>query len=435
MTPTAASSPDPSADLPLSAKARRTREQPISFLMESAVRNPDLISFAAGLVDPQTLPRQQVLKIVDHLLADETRAREALQYGTTPGLNRLRERCLAHIEQVEGKSRQAMNLSPDDLVVTTGSQQALYLIAETLVDPGDIVIAAAPSYFVYTGTLQSFGARVMTVPMDAGGMDLAALEALLDKIEHGGELHRVKFIYCTSYFQNPTGLTLAADRRPRLVEIAKRYSLGHRILILEDAAYRELNFDGPTPPAVKTFDPTNEHVILSMTFSKPFAPGIKTGYAAMPKGLAGPVLQQKGNHDFGSPNLCQQIADAALADGTYAAQVETLRAGYCRRRDATLAALDKHMPAAPGLSWTRPGGGFYVWLTLPEGVDTSRGAAMFDSCVERGVMYVPGAYCYLPDDHGRCPTNHLRLSFGNVPFGRIDEGIERLSSVVTGQVP
>ena len=429
------SSTHSSADLPLSAKAHRTREQPISFLMEAAVRNPDLISFAAGLVDPLTLPREQVLRIADHLLADESRAREALQYGTTPGLNRLRERCLAHIEQVEGKSRSDMSLTPDDLIVTTGSQQALYLVAETLVDPGDIVIAAAPSYFVYTGTLQSFGARVMTVPMDGGGMDMNALETLLDRIEHGGELHRVKFIYCTSYFQNPTGLTLAADRRPRLVEIAKKYSLGHRILILEDAAYRELNYDGPTPPAVKTFDPTNEHVILSMTFSKPFAPGIKTGYAAVPKGLAGPMLQQKGNHDFGSPNLCQQIADAAMADGTYAAQVETLRAGYRARRDATLAAMDRHMPTHPGIHWTRPAGGFYVWLTLSEGVDTSRGAAMFDRCVERGVMYVPGAYCYLPDEHDRVPTNHIRLSYGSVPPERIDEGIGRLSSVIKEQMP
>jgi len=156
-----------------------------------------------------------------------------------------------------------MNLTPADFVITTGSQQALYIIGDVLVDPGDIVIAANPSYFVYTGTLQSLGAKVMTVPMDENGMDVEAVDRLLAQIERAGNLHRVKFIYAISYFDNPTGLTMSAERRPRLLEIAKKYSKSHRILILEDAAYRELRYDGDALPSIKSYDKDNKHTILA----------------------------------------------------------------------------------------------------------------------------------------------------------------------------
>jgi 2-aminoadipate transaminase len=189
--------------------------------------------------------------------------------------------------------------------LTTGSQQLLYLLGEVLFDPGDIVIAEAPSYFVYHSLLQSHGARVLTVPVDEHGMDTGALEALLERLRRSGELPHVKVIYTVDYFQNPTGLTLSVERRKKLVELAKRYSTAHRILILEDAAYRELRFDGPDLPSVKSFDPTNEYVAYTSTFSKPCAPGLKTGYALLPPDVMDPVLHLKGSHDFGSTNLAQ----------------------------------------------------------------------------------------------------------------------------------
>lgn len=421
--------------LALSAKANRTNEAPISALIDLALTTPNLISLAAGLVDPLTLPAEECLAITQRIFSDPALARKTLQYDTTLGLAPLREATLNHIAALEGKSPASMGLTADDILLTTGSQQALYLIADVLLDPGDIVITPNPSYFVFTGTLQSLGARVLTVPMDEDGMDVEAVASLLESLDERGELHRVKFVYCVSFFDNPTGLTLSLQRRLRLLEIVKQFSRTHRITILEDAAYRELRYDGPPSsplPSIKSFDADNEYVALTQTFSKPFAPGIKLGYTAMPQGLLDPVLQQKGNHDFGSANLSQQIAYEAMKDGSYIAHLEVLKRAYRQKRDATLAALEKHMPRQGGIHWTHPQGGLYVWVTLPERIDTSRGAGLFEACVERGVLYVPGVYCHQPDSKtGKTPCNHLRLSFGVVPVEKIDEGVRRLASAIS----
>ena len=422
-----------SSNLSLSTKARRTHEQPISYLITEALRNPRLINLAAGLVDPLTLPVAECEAITRRLFADPGRARSALQYDTTLGLQPLREATLRHMESLEGMSASAMGLDADHVVLTTGSQQALYLVADALVDPDDIVVAANPSYFVFTGTLSSLGANVLTVPMDEDGMDVEAVERLLAQLHRDGRLPRVKLVYCTSYYQNPTGLTLSAPRRPRLLEIVRRYSdlAGHRILILEDAAYRELRYDGPSHRSIKSYDAANLFTIISHTFSKPFAPGIKLGYSAMPNDLLHAILQQKGNHDFGSANLTQYIALETLSDGSYPKHVAELQQAYRAKRDAMLAALGQSMPQAPGLHWTRAHGGLYAWVTLPEGIDTSRGSPFFADCIKQGVLYVPGVYCFQPDPQtGRIPTNHLRLSFGQVAPDQIGPGIERLATVV-----
>src|SRR5439155_2280646 len=175
---------------------------------------------AAGLVDSHTLPTESAAEMTQAILADPVRSRAALQYATTNGHPELRRDALRHIESLETKSAADMGLTPADIVITTGSQQALYIIGDVLIDPGDIVIAANPSYFVYTGTLQSLGAKVMAVPMDDDGMEVEAGDRLLEKIETQRQLERVRLIYCTSYFQNPTGLSLSIERRPRLLEIA-----------------------------------------------------------------------------------------------------------------------------------------------------------------------------------------------------------------------
>jgi 2-aminoadipate transaminase len=420
--------------LALSSKSLRTKEQPISFLIAEALRNPRLINLAAGLVDPLTLPVEECAAITQRVLSDVARGRSALQYDTTLGLAELRKTVLTHVEQMEGISAREMSLTENDFVVTTGSQQALYLVGDVLLDPSDIVIAANPSYFVYAGALQSLGATVFTVPMDEDGMVVDEVERLLARFEREGRLNRVKLVYCTDYYHNPTGLTLSAERRPRLLEIVKRFSQRHRILILEDAAYRELRYDGPAHRSIKSYDAGNQFVITSHTFSKPFAPGIKLGYSAMPQDLMHAVLQQKGNHDFGSANLTQHIALETMRDGSYAKHVKVLQDAYRAKRDEMLRALKHFMPADEHLTWTHPHGGLYVWLALPAGFDTSRGSAMFNQCVERGVLYVPGAYCFQPDERGVIPTNHLRLSFGQVAPDQIAPGIERLASVVKEQL-
>lgn len=428
------SAPHSNEPLSLSSKAKRTHEPPISFLMSAVITNPALVNFAAGLVDPSTLPVQPARQIADAILSDDARGRLALQYDTTSGLQALRRRVLEHVEALEGKPAASMSLSPDQVLVTTGSQQALYLIADVLIDPGDIVIAANPSYFVFSGALASLGAEIRTVPMDDDGMMVDEVETLLQRLERQNLLPRVKFIYCTSYYQNPTGLTLSESRRPRLLEIARKYSRDHRLLIVEDAAYRELRYDGPALPSIKSFDPYNRHTVLCQTFSKPFAPGIKTGYSLMPEDLLDACAQQKGNHDFGSANLCQQIALQAMTDGSYARHVQLLQQAYRAKRDTLLAALDRHMPRAAGIHWTRPEGGLYVWLTLPDAIDTSRQGSMFRAALDAGVIYVPGEFCFEPDAHGHRPRNYLRLSFGQVGGDLIEPGIERLAGVVREQL-
>jgi 2-aminoadipate transaminase len=424
----------PAAALPLSAKALRTVEQPISFLISEVMKKPSLINLAAGLVDAATLPVAECDAITRRIFADPVRGRAALQYDTTLGLSPLRRALVEHLSKLEGLAAAEMSLTADDLLLTTGSQQALYLIGDALIDPGDIVIAANPSYFVYTGALSSLGARIMTVPIDRDGMDVEAVGRLLARIDAAGELARVKLVYCTSFYQNPTGLTLSQQRRPRLLEIVRAYGRRQRVLILEDAAYRELRYDGPAHRSIKSYDRENQFTVLSHTFSKPFAPGLKLGYTAMPADLLEAVLHQKGNHDFGSSNLTQHIALEALNDGSYAEHVHVLRRAYRAKRDVMLAALRRFMPAVPGLNWTHPDGGLYSWVTLPIGVNTSRGGAMFNACVEAGVIYVPGEYCMQADETGKVPTNCLRLSFGQVETSSIEPGIERLAAVIRRQL-
>ncbi|MGD0462592.1 MAG: PLP-dependent aminotransferase family protein [Tepidisphaeraceae bacterium] len=416
--------------LGLSAKARRTGEQPISYLMAAVQADPNLINFAAGLVDPLTLPVEATRQIVKKIFADDRRARAALQYDTTQGLASLRHAALAHLEKLEGKSAGDFGLSEREIVITSGSQQALYLIGDVLIDPGDIVITANPCYFVYTGTLASLGATVLAVAMTEDGIDVEAIEKLLARLERENRLDRVKLIYTTSYYQNPTGLTLGAAARPRLLEIAKRFSRRQRIVILEDAAYRELRYDGPALPSIKSLDRDNRYTVLAQTFSKPFAPGLKTGYTAMPADLMEAVLHQKGNHDFGSSSLTQHIAVEAMTSGLYDRHVRRLCDSYRAKRDAMLDSLRRHVPAAAGVSWTHPSGGLYIWVTLPAGTDSSRGSALFQRCVENGVLYVPGDYCFQSDENGWTPHNHLRLSFGQVAPNQIDPGIERIAQAV-----
>lgn len=415
-----------------SEKAKRTQEAPISYLIAVAKANPHLISFAAGLVDPATLPLEETRAIIDRLLSDPATGRDALQYGTTVGDRPLREAIVRRLEELEGVPASTMSVSADNVILTTGSQQVLYMLADVLIDPGDIVIVEAPSYFVYAGALASFGARLLPVPMDRDGMVVEELDKLLNRLATSGELSRVKAVYCQSYFQNPTGLTLALERRSRLVEIVRQHSVDHRIVIVEDAAYRELRYDGDDLPSVKRYDADNAYVASCYTFDKPFAAGLKVGYAILPPELHRQVLEQKGNHDFGSAHLCQQIVAGAMADGSYAAHLPAVHAGYRAKRDAMLAALDAHLPpgSIAGVSWTRPTGGLYVWLSLPLALDTSRRGGMFDDCLKRCVLYVPGEYCFHPDEHGHVPQNHMRLCYAVTPLEQIEPGIARLAGAI-----
>jgi 2-aminoadipate transaminase len=210
-----------------------------------------------------------------------------------------------------------------------------------------------------------------------------------------------------------------------MMEIVQRYASRQRILILEDAAYRELRYEGEELPSVKSFDPRNEHVIYAGTFSKPCAPGLKTGYALMPNELIEPLLRIKGNHDFGSNNLSQHVLYTLMKNGSYASHVEYLRAVYRRKRDTLVASLEQEFGDWPAVSWTRPKGGMFVWLTLPTEIETSEGSPFLKAALKEGVAYIPGEFGHVSEE-GEVPKNEARLSFGDAGIEQIREGVRRL---------
>lgn len=414
----------------LSSKVHRTQPQPVAALLSAALDRPDLISLAVGFVDDQTLPTEAVTGAVRDVMSDPGRGRAALQYGSTPGVPDLRERIVEHVAALEGQPAADIGLSADRVVVTTGSQQALHIVADVLLDVGDIVLVAAPSYFVYTAALTSFGVELIGVPMDDDGMRIDALDRTLADLASAGRLDRVKMVYVMTYFQNPTGLTLSVERRRALLEVVREQPCDHRILIVEDAAYRELRFDGPETPSIRSFDATGESVAMAVTFSKSLCPGMRLGALLLPSDLVGPVLGQKGHRDFGSPNLLQHVLLEMLRSGAYADHVARLRERYRRKRDTLLDALRSELGDVPGIRWTEPAGGLYVWLTLPDSVPTGPGSALLERSLSEGVLYVPGEYAFVESPHAPCPTNSLRLSYGLPSEADIAEGVRRLGCAV-----
>jgi len=404
-----------------SEKAKRTGAPPISYLMAAAVTNKDLISLAPGLVDYATLPAEQTRVALAGLLADHERARLMLQYGTTEGLTRLREQVLERY--LEGPARSAVSV--EETVIGTGSQQLLYLVGEELLDPGDLVLLPAPSYFVFMGVLESVGARTLGIPMDEEGMRVDVLAQELQRLRDAGELPRVKFVYVATYFQNPTGLSLSVARRRELLEVVRRFSTEeHRIFVVEDAAYRELRFEEEDTPPIKHFDEENRDVVYLGTFSKPFSPGLKTGFGFFPKELVSKLLYLKGSHDFGSANFCQHLLSEVLESGVLEEHVAELQRSYRRKRDCMLAALERHLK--PGADYLVPGGGLYVWVEMEEGVDTGREGAYFRGCLEDGVLFVPGEYCFAEQGPFERPRNCLRLCHAVPSEADIEEGVARM---------
>jgi 2-aminoadipate transaminase len=414
----------------LSEAALRTEDSPISDLMARALAAPNLISLAAGFVDHATLPVEATAKAAGEILGDSVDGRRALQYGTTRGDLKLRKRLVEHLERTEGAKPGSFAECQHRLIVTSGSQQLLYLVAEALIDPGDIVLVESPTYFVFLGLLQTRGARVIGIEIDDDGLRPDCLEETLADIDARGELGRVKLIYTISEHSNPTGLSLAEDRRWELVRIAERWSKSHRIFVLEDAAYRGLTFEGQESASVWSYDPKGESVILARTFSKTFSPGLKTGYGVLPETLLAPVLNLKSSHDFGSAHFNQQLLERVLSDHLYESQISRLALAYRRKRDAMLSALETHLgPLDRSVAWTHPRGGIYVWLTLPEGIDTGRDGLFFARCIEHGVLYVPGSLCYA-DEPGPPPCNQARLTFGVAPELELAEGVRRLAGAL-----
>ncbi|MFO1093346.1 MAG: PLP-dependent aminotransferase family protein [Planctomycetaceae bacterium] len=413
--------------LSLSRRWHFAREQAISFLMQQAVENPQVISLAAGLVDFGTLPVAETLAGVSDLMAEDDRARHALQYGTTPGADSVRQTILRHFAEQERCTVADLGIDTSQLVLTTGSQQLLSLVCEVLLDPGDICLVTDPTYFVFIGNLNGVGAEAVGVASDEHGLRTDALEAALERLDAEGRLDRVKLIYVVSYYDNPRGVSLGEARRREVVEIARRWSRRQRILVLEDAAYRELRYDGPELPSLWSYDASREQVIYTQTFSKSFSPGLRVGFGIVPRDLVGPICDRKGNEDFGSANFNQRLIGRILETGMYDRHVAEVCAAYTLKRNAMLAAATEFFADIPGVSWVHPAGGLYVWMTLPEHVATGFNSPLFAEAVKRaGVMYVPGELSYA----AATPGNQMRLSFGVQTPDGIREGMRRLASAV-----
>jgi 2-aminoadipate transaminase len=407
-----------------SALARRLREPPISWLIRLALERRGLISLAAGLTDNATLPAAELERLARRILSRPATARAALQYGTTIGLPALRRHLLRYWRQQDGEAADAVAVGPDDVIVTTGSQQLLYLIAEVLCDPGDVVLVEDPTYFVYLGIVEALGVQA------AGFSGLEALKGRLARLHRQGRLRRLKLLYLVTYFQNPTGHTWSLEEKREALEIARHYerAAGHPIYIVEDAAYRDLRFEGADVPSFKSLDGGNARVAYTNTLTKPFATGLKTGYGILPPPLMRAVLCSKGNHDFGSANFLQTLLARAFADGVYQRHLPRIAAAYRAKRDAMLAELGAAFPASA--RWKTPGGGLYVWVELERRVGTGLTSRLFKRALQAGVLYVPGEICYCADAAREVPRHCLRLSFGAPSTRQIRAGIRRLASAL-----
>jgi 2-aminoadipate transaminase len=249
------------------------------------------------------------------------------------------------------------------------------------------------------------------------------------KAERAGELHRVKAIYVVSYFDNPSTATLSLERRPQIVELAQRWSRAHTIHVIDDAAYRELRYDGPDLPSLRSFDADGETVIYTHTFSKSFSPGMRVGWGILPASLIEPVCEQKGNLDFGSPHFNQHIMATVLDERLLEPHLERLRQAYRAKRDAMLSALNEHLASLPGVRWARPDGGLYVWLELPAEISAGVDGPLFERALAAGVIYVPGEFCYAAEGVP-VARNTIRLSFGVQTPERIREGVKALASAL-----
>jgi 2-aminoadipate transaminase len=414
----------------LSELGRRTQTPPISWLMATALARPQLISLAAGFTDNVSLPVKEARALLKEILSSPQTAQAALQYGTTAGDDTLRRLTARRLQSLDGQPGVRSAYTPDRLIITNGSQQVLYMITEALCDPDDIVLVEDPSYFVFLGILQSHGIRARGIRMETDGLDLKRLEEVLTALKRSGKLHRVKMLYLVSYHQNPTGRTTSFAKKTGALKLLRQFerAAGHPIYLLEDAAYRELRFGGDNVKSALAIKGHNDRVIYAGTYSKPFATGIRVGFGLVPEPVFTTVLSIKGNHDFGSSNLLQQLLAHALSSGLYERHLAVLRKRYAHKARLMLEALKQHFPAE--VEWREPAGGLYFWARLPQRLKSGTGSPLFQQALANNVLYVPGELCYADDPSRRKPNHEMRLSFGGATEANVPKGIARLGAVL-----
>ena len=371
----------------------------------SVASRPEVVSLAGGMPNISGLPLDVVGRAIGDLIA--TNGPVAMQYGSGQGVPELREQ-ICDVMRLEG-----IEAHPDDVVITIGSQQAVDLVTRIFCDPGDVVICEAPSYVGALGVFKAYQADVVHVEMDAAGLVPEALRQAIAATRAAGKT--IKFLYTIPNFHNPAGITLSAERRPEILRICREAD----ILILEDNPYGLLGFDGAPNRALRADEA--EGVIYLGSFSKTFAPGFRVGWALAPHAVREKLVLAQESATLCPPQFSQMAISAYLTQHDWQGQIKSFREMYRERRDAMVSALDDLMPAA--CSWNVPDGGFYVWLTLPPGIDAK---AMLPRAVTARVAYVPGT-AFFADGFG---SGAIRLSYCYPTPERIREGVRRLAGVL-----
>jgi 2-aminoadipate transaminase len=392
--------------------AKRTqvmRSSAMRDLMAITTR-PDVISLAGGLPDTSTFPPASFAAQMTRI-AHESSA-EALQYGPTEGFQETKD-CIVEVMAAEG-----MRPDPDDIIVTTGGQQAIDLITKTLVDPGDPVICEAPTYPGAVPTFCSYEADIIQVATDDDGMRIDELEEVLARLAREGR--RPKFIYSIPSFQNPGGVTLSAERRVRLVELARE----HEVLVVEDNPYGLLRYDGDPLTPLYALD-GGDYVLYMGTFSKILSPGIRVGWVAAPPPVLEKIGLGKQASDLCTSTLTQYFVREYFAEGNWRAYIDDLIEIYRTRRDVMLDAMGRHFPSQA--EWTTPAGGLFVWATMPDYIDTTD---LLAKALRENVAFVPGRAAYADGRGGAS----MRLNFSGSHEDEIREGIRRIGDVVSEQV-
>ncbi len=393
--------------------AQRTQRMGSSAIREllKYTEKPDIISFAGGLPAPEVFPVEEFNAACDRVLREQ--GAMALQYSTTEGYLPLREMIARHSE------RYGIKITPENVLITSGSQQALDLLGKILIDPGDRILVESPTYLAAIQAWNAYGAEFISVPMDDDGMNTDYLEEAL----RAGP----KFIYVLPNFQNPTGVTLSMERRRKLLALADQYG----VPIVEDDPYGQLRYEGEHLPSIVVLDSQfrddgtpcyRGNVIYLSTFSKTLAPGLRLGWVVAPPEVIGKLVQAKQGADLHTATFNQVVAYEVSRGGFLDRHIHTIRDVYGERRDLMLAAMDRDFP--PEVNWTHPQGGLFLWGVLPTYMDAKD---LLTSCLERKVAFVPGEPFH-PTGGGK---NTMRINFSNATHEEINQGIKRLGTAIS----
>ena len=393
--------------------AQRTQRMGSSAIREllKYTEKPDIISFAGGLPSPDVFPVEEFNAACDRVLQNQ--GAMALQYSTTEGYLPLREMIARH------SARCGIKITTENVLITSGSQQALDLLGKILIDPGDRILVESPTYLAAIQAWNAYGAEFITVPMDDDGMNTDYMEEAL----RAGP----KFIYVLPNFQNPTGVTLSMERRSRLIKLADQYG----VPIVEDDPYGQLRYEGEHLPSIVVLDSQfrddgtpcyRGNVIYLSTFSKTLAPGLRLGWVVAPPEVIGKLVQAKQGADLHTATFNQVVAYEVSRGGFLDRHIHTIRDVYGERRDLMLAAMDRDFP--PEVNWTHPQGGLFLWGVLPTYMDAKD---LLTSCLEKKVAFVPGEPFH-PTGGGK---NTMRINFSNATHEEINQGIKRLGTAIS----